>query len=267
MSASGFAGFRGGDEEVGDRHVEEDREQVQLVGVEAPTAFSVEASLHGRDGGLGEDVAGEPPEAVGDFLLGPAVAFADGLEVVGDHGVDVDPGLGLDLGGLGGGSVFFRALTIATPSLSALLYNSITYLGYDVPVLWSMAGECDGMPGGAWPPHRAEWNLAVRDPRPYRTGGTAGAGTRCQTLSDFTTPSSPRPRRPSPSRPLSPSRPHHPSPNQPPQPSPANPLPNLHPLISNPNYSNTIATDWLPLAGARRSGPDRAEAMPWLGCE
>ena len=32
-----------GDEEVGDRHVEEHRQQVQLVGVEAAPAFAVEA--------------------------------------------------------------------------------------------------------------------------------------------------------------------------------------------------------------------------------
>ena len=51
---SAFAAGRG-DEEVGDRHVEEDGEQVQLVGVEAPPALAVEAAFHGRDRRLGEN--------------------------------------------------------------------------------------------------------------------------------------------------------------------------------------------------------------------
>ena len=74
------------------------------MGVEAPSAFAVEAAFHGRDRRLGQNVAGEPAEVVGDFLLGPAFAFPDGFEVVGDHGIDVDAALGLDGVGLLAGS-------------------------------------------------------------------------------------------------------------------------------------------------------------------
>ena len=61
--------------------------------------------------------------------------------------------------------------------------------------------------------------------------------------------------------------PHPPHPQQPPQTLPfSNHIPQaLHPLTSNPNSPNTIATDRLPLAGARRGGPDRAEVMQWRG--
>ena len=96
------------------------------MGVEAPAAFPVEAALHGRDGRLRQDVAGEPAQVVGDLLLGPAVALPDGFEVVGDHGVDVDAGVGPDRAGRSG-SVFLRALTDRAPSLAAVLHNSITY--------------------------------------------------------------------------------------------------------------------------------------------
>ncbi len=80
------------DEEVGDRHVEHHRQQVELVGVEAPPPFAVEASLHGRDRRLRELVTGELCEPVGDGLLGHAPPLPDGLDVVGDDGVHVEAG-------------------------------------------------------------------------------------------------------------------------------------------------------------------------------
>jgi hypothetical protein len=62
------------------------------VGVEATAAFAVEAAFHGGDRRLGQQVAGQLGEPVGDLLLGQAAAFADGFEVVGDDGVDVEAG-------------------------------------------------------------------------------------------------------------------------------------------------------------------------------
>ena len=77
------------EEEVGDRHVEDDGQQVELVGVESSAPVAVEAALHGRDRRLGEPMAGEPGQTLGDVLLGHPPAFPDRLDVVGDDRVDV----------------------------------------------------------------------------------------------------------------------------------------------------------------------------------
>src|SRR5579875_841970 len=172
------------------------------------------------------------------------------------------------------GSVFLRALTIATPSLDALLHNSITYHGYDVQVLWNITGRCDGGLRAI----RVGPRTGVSD---VGRGNAAGDSWRGLVVSERAAPWWRPTRRTGPEQPaegppssgpspLTIPTPHPPHPQQPPDsllsitPSPTT-SPSPYPLTSNPHFPNTIATDGLPLAGARRGGPDIEEVTQWLG--
>jgi hypothetical protein len=62
---------------------------------------------------------------------------------------------------------------------------------------------------------------------------------------------------------------HYPNLNPPttnPRPNPLHLLPNLPSLFLQPEIPETIATDRLPLAGARLSGSKDRRHTPWHGC-
>ena len=150
-----------GDEEVDDRHVEEDREQVQLVGVEAAPALAVETSLHGRDRRLGERVAGELGEAVGHLLLGPALALPDGLQVVGHHRVHVEA-----VAALGLARFLCRWRLLAGPHKVPLIAGCVSSQQYHIPRL-----TC-GASYGAQQQHMMSPRNSLTPPRPDHLSAT-----------------------------------------------------------------------------------------------